>query len=90
MNDPKFPQKRLTLNLTGPRRARAFFSSPSAPRRGSSELIISVDKRSPALPALVAQCSQRAAMSEVTFAESADGYRNAIVELGDRPANIPK
>jgi hypothetical protein len=34
---------------TGAFRARAFFSGPTAPQNGAGELVISVDKRSPAL-----------------------------------------
>ena len=76
-------------NGTGPRRARPFFSGPAAPRE-ASELVISVGKRSPALAPLMKQCAMHAEIPEVLFAESADDYRDPALELGDRPAGVPR
>jgi hypothetical protein len=76
-------------NGTGPRRARAFYSGPSGPRQGAGDLVVAVDKRSPALPALMDQCARQVKLPQVILAESADGYRNAALELGDRPASVP-
>jgi hypothetical protein len=75
-------------NGTGARRARAFFSGPMAPK-GAGELVVSVDKRSPALASLLEQCGRRAKFPEVVFAESADGFRDTALQLGDRPAVVP-
>jgi type VI protein secretion system component Hcp len=70
------------------RRQRMFFLGPGAPRSGPDRLIISVDKRSPALPRLMAQCAAGKVIPEMTFAESAD-HRRGLNEIGERPANIP-
>jgi hypothetical protein len=77
------------LRGTGALRARAFFSGPSGPRRGAGELVISVQKQSPALAPLMEQCAKQARIPEVIFAESSEGYRDAALQLGDRPAVIP-
>jgi len=71
------------------RRPKQFFSLPPAPHEGASSLMISVDKRSPVLPALMKRCADKTVMPELTFAESADLSRS-LRELGPRPADIPE
>jgi type VI protein secretion system component Hcp len=77
-------------NGTGPMRARGYYSGPSGPQNTAGDLVVSIDKRSPALAPLMEQCSKQATLPEAVFAESADGFRNAALELGERPAKIPK
>ncbi len=77
------------INGTGPATAQAVFSAPEAPTQGSGELVVAIDKKSPALAALMAKCASNANLPELSFAESADDFRSAALELGERPATIP-
>lgn len=70
------------------RRDRMYFSGPPAPRKGASELVISVDKRSRGLPALMAQCARKAVIPELTFAESSIRARG-LAENGPKPKSFP-
>jgi type VI protein secretion system component Hcp len=71
----------------GPTAAR--FSTPAAPAKGAGELIVAIDKGSPALKPLMASCASQATLPELTFAESADDFRSHVVEVGERPGTIP-
>jgi hypothetical protein len=71
------------------RRPKQFFSAPPAPPEGASSLMISLDKRSPALPALMKRCTDKTVMPELTYAESSVLSRS-LRELGPRPADIPE
>lgn len=70
------------------RRNRMFFSGPSAPQSGPDKLVIAVDKRSRALPLLMARCAQQAEVAELSFAEETMRARG-LAENGPRPANFP-
>jgi hypothetical protein len=61
----------------GTGRKRTYFSGPVAPRSGAGTLAISLDKRSPVLASLMAQCTANARIPELTFAESSDMARRA-------------
>lgn len=69
-------------------REKKFFSTPGAPLGGPQGLVLSVDKTSPALPALMKACSSGLTIPEMRFAESATLGRG-LRELGPRPAAIP-
>ena len=64
------------------------FPGPSAPRQGAGKLVIAIDKRSPALRGLMDKCLGKAAIAEMTYAESSDLARS-IYEIGARPATVP-
>ena len=66
-----------------------YFSFPSAPRKGESRLVISVDKGNPALRQIMDKCINKVAIPELTFAESSTRAR-AVTELGPRPTDIPQ
>lgn len=70
------------------RRNRMFFSGPPAPQKGPDKLIISVDKRSRALPLLMARCAAKATLPELSFAEDSMRSRG-LAENGPRPASFP-
>jgi hypothetical protein len=71
------------------RRSAAFFSYPTAPRQGASELTIAIDKHNPVLPRLMDRCLHRASIPEMVYAESSVQAR-ASLEIGSRPADIPE
>ncbi len=75
---------------TGAAIARGVFSMPTAPLEGGGELIVAVDKRSSALPAMMARCHGKAPIADLQFAESADDFRSTALELGARPATVPE
>ncbi len=70
------------------RRSRMVYSGPTAPRQGADGLVISLDKHSPALPAMMARCASHAAIPEMRFAESS-WLTRGLRELGPRPAAMP-
>lgn len=70
-------------------RQRMFFSGPVAPEKGPHGLVLSVDKRSPALAGLMARCRTQAVIPEATYAESSQLARSPI-EIGPRPAGFPE
>jgi hypothetical protein len=71
------------------RGSNAYFSYPSAPRKGASEMTVAIDKRNPALPRLMDRCLHKASIPEMTYAESSVQARPSL-EIGSRPADIPE
>jgi len=71
------------------RRPKQFYSTPPAPHAGAGSLMISIDKRSPVLPAMMKRCADKSVMPELIYAESSDLSRS-LRELGPRPADIPE
>lgn len=70
-------------------RDRLYFSVPSAPEKGADQLMISVDKKSPALSRLMQMCASKAQLPEISFAESSTQARS-LAEIGPRPPEIPE
>jgi hypothetical protein len=68
---------------------RFIVSGPVAPKAGASSLVIAVDKHSPALAALMDRCTNKTAIPEITYAESANRARTPR-ELGALPADAPE
>ena len=64
------------------------FSGPASPRQGEGTLVIALDKDSPVLPQLLAQCLQKTPISQLTYAESSERARTTF-EVGARPARMP-
>jgi hypothetical protein len=83
----KLPSHPPVFEGTG--RKRTYFSGPHAPHSGAGTLAIALDKHSPALASLMAQCTANTEIPELTYAESSDMGR-APAELGSRPADIPE
>lgn len=81
------------FGASGRRRGRGirphpWFSGPTAPSQGPDKLVIAVDKHNPVLPEFMRRCAGKAAMPEVTFAESSMRSR-PLTELGERPDSVP-
>lgn len=72
-----------------PQESRLFFSGPWAPRQGAGKLAVALDKRSPALGALMDLCARRAKIPEVVYAESSEMSRR-VGEVGPRPVGVPE
>lgn len=70
-------------------KSRNFFSGPLAPRSGRGQLVVSLDKRNPALAKLMKACADGEKLPELTYAESSERARPPA-ELGPRPADIPE
>jgi hypothetical protein len=70
------------------RESRLLFSGPWAPRKGPGKLAVALDKRSPALKALMDLCASKTNVPEVTYAESSEMSRR-VGEVGPRPASVP-
>jgi hypothetical protein len=73
----------------GATQPRAPYVGAIVPLKGKGEVIISVDKKSPAFKKLMALCKQKTVIPEVTYAESSERERNSL-SLGARPANVPE
>lgn len=81
------PGLREIRGITGDT-ASLLFTGPRVPEKGPSVLSISVDKRSPALAAMMDKCRTGAAIPKVTVAESTELARHPQ-ERGPRPADAP-
>ena len=66
----------------------ALYSGPAAPAKGPDDLVVTIDKKSPAIAALMARCASKAVWPEITVSESADGVRS-YVQFGSRPESVP-
>ena len=65
-----------------------LFTGPTAPASGPNVLSLAIDRNSPALPALLAQCRSGDRIAELRFAESSELARHPQ-EHGPRPADVP-
>jgi hypothetical protein len=81
------PELREIRGITG-KYSGLKFTGPRAPAAGPDFLAIAVDKRSPALAALMARCRDGGTVPEVIFAESAESARHPQ-EHGPRPSDVP-
>lgn len=66
-----------------------LFTGPTAPAAGASVLSVAIDKRSAALPSLMARCAAGERIAEVRYSESSETGRHPQ-EHGPRPADIPE
>lgn len=71
------------------RESRLLYSGPWAPRKGAGKLAVALDKRSPALKALMELCTSKAKIPELVYAESSR-MSGRIGEVGPRPASVPE
>lgn len=69
--------------------ASLLFTGPRAPAQGPSALSIAVDKKSPALAAMMDRCRSGAVIPSVRVAESSEMARHPQ-ERGPRPADVPE
>lgn len=67
---------------------RLFFAGPAAPASGGDVLVLSVSKKDPALPGLMATCKRGMKVPRIAFAESSLTVRPPP-EVGPRPDPIP-
>lgn len=65
-----------------------LFTGPLAPQTGPGMLALSVDKRNPDLPLLMALCRSERPVRKITFAESSELVRHPQ-EHGPVPADVP-
>ncbi|RYD60035.1 MAG: hypothetical protein EOP60_00365 [Sphingomonadales bacterium] len=81
---PKLPEIRGITALKND----LLFSGTTAPTQGPNVLTVSIDKRSPALPALMERCRRGERLAEIRYAESAEIARHPQ-EHGPKPADVP-
>jgi hypothetical protein len=86
-------QGRLQPPMSGPGDFLAgdklWFGGPAAAKPGNGgKLVLSLGKRNPDLPRLMALCASKAELPEVTYAENAVRSR-PVLENGPRPAHLP-
>lgn len=74
--------------IGGMRRQRNFYSASIAPQEGPHDLVIAVDKRSPALGQMMKRCKTQETVPEMHFAEASLLARSPI-EMGPRPEGMP-
>jgi type VI protein secretion system component Hcp len=81
------PARKAIRGISG-KESGLIFTFSNAPREGASVLSLAIDKRSPALPGLMALCRAGQAVPQVQFAEVAEFARHPQ-EHGPRPADVP-
>jgi hypothetical protein len=69
--------------------SRNFFSGPQAPRSGHGQLALALDKRNPAYARMMALCTAKQVIPELSYAESSERARPPA-ELGERPPTVPE
>ncbi len=94
MDNPKCPVNQPNPficdgQLWRPLSSRLIFSAPWAHVDGPGKLAVALDKKSPALPGLMAICREGKPIDELTFAESSELSRRTG-EVGSRPDSIPE
>lgn len=87
-------QGRLQPPMSGPGDFLAgdklWFGGPAASKPGNGgKLVVSLNKKNPDLPKLMALCASKAVVPEVGYAESSVRSR-PVLENGPRPANLPE
>ncbi|CAN7267401.1 hypothetical protein LJR225_001302 [Phenylobacterium sp. LjRoot225] len=82
------PVLREIRGITGDT-ASLLFTGPRVPEKGPNVLSISVDKKSPALKAMMEKCRDGAPIPNIRVAESAEMARHPQ-ERGPRPADAPE
>ena len=65
-----------------------MYSGPAAPTKGPDDLVIAIDKKSPAVAALMSKCASKAVLSELAVSESSEMVRSRV-QFGSRPQSIP-
>jgi type VI protein secretion system component Hcp len=65
-----------------------MYSGPAAPTKGPDDLVIAIDKKSPAIAALMSRCASKAVLPELAVSESSEMVRS-MVQFGSRPESIP-
>ena len=81
---PKLPEIRGINGLKND----LLFTGTNAPASGPDVLTLSIDKRSPALPALMERCRKGEPIAEVRYAEASELARHPQ-EHGPKPADVP-
>ena len=65
-----------------------MYSGPAAPAKGPDDLVVAIDKKSPAVAALMARCASKTVLPELAVSESSEMVRS-VVQFGSRPDSIP-
>jgi type VI protein secretion system component Hcp len=65
-----------------------MFSGPAAPAKGPDDLVVAIDKKNPAVAALMARCASKTVLPELAVSESSEKTRSTV-QFGSRPDSIP-